>query len=76
MLKGLGQRYTENDSREQLLQRLANLLRDQTVLLVLDNVNHTHQLDGLLPSTLSNGSRVIITSREPYLPDSHTYAVS
>jgi hypothetical protein len=76
LLKGLQQSLTEHESRQQLLQRLADLLRDQQVLLLLDNVNHKHQLDELLPSTLSSGSRVIITSREPDLAGSRAYAVS
>jgi len=77
LLGQLGQHHSYEDSK-QLLLSLAELMKQEKVLLLLDNVNHTAQLDGLLPNSLvvSSGSRVIITSREPDLHNSQTYAVS
>jgi len=77
LLGQLGQQHQHKDSRQMLLC-LAKLMQREKVLLLLDNVNHTAQLDGLLPNTVgvSSGSRVIVTSREPDLRNSQAYAVS
>jgi hypothetical protein len=74
MLKSLGHR-NPNGSHAQLLQSLAQLVKQQKVLLLLDNVNHKDQLDGLLPQVFSSGSRVIITSRVQALASSTIYQV-
>ena len=79
LLQGLGPpgEAAPTGDNTQLLQLLAELVcsKDHKVLLVLDNVNHDAQLNSLLPSVFSSGSRVIITSRVRALPSSSTYQV-
>lgn len=76
LLKALGMEEA-NGSISQLRNSLAELVRQHKVLLLLDNVNHSSQLDGLLSPTVvfSSGSRVIITSRDEALNGSKAYKV-
>lgn len=75
VLTGLGE-SSQSQDHTQLLKRLEDLVKGKKVLLLLDNVNHTQQLNALLPQTaFAPGSRIIITSREQELPDSTTYVV-
>jgi hypothetical protein len=75
LLEALGKEKPKG-SNKQLLKSLADLVQQDKVLLLLDNVNHDSQLDGLLPPVVfSSGSRVIITSRSEALNGSVTYKV-
>jgi hypothetical protein len=74
LLEDLGEEKPKG-SNTQLLLSLAQLVQQHKVLLLLDNVNHEHQLDGLLPLAFCKGSRVIITSRVQALPSSRAYQV-
>eukprot|EP00878_Enallax_costatus_P014721 GHUV01015400.1.p1 GENE.GHUV01015400.1~~GHUV01015400.1.p1 ORF type:complete len:282 (+),score=66.62 GHUV01015400.1:158-1003(+) len=66
-------RLPTDGSLAELLQRLADFVRHNKVLLLLDNINHSQQLNDLLPSVFSSGSRIIITSRTKELPSSRSY---
>lgn len=57
------------------LDQLKALVKSTAVLLVIDNVWTASQLDGLLPTEFHEGSRIIISSRQPGLPHSTSYEV-
>jgi hypothetical protein len=76
MLGQLGVDKLPKGGAPMLLRKLAEVARDDKVLLVLDNINTDLQLKGLLPTFFSKGSRLIITSREEELPSCSTYVVS
>jgi hypothetical protein len=56
-----------------LSNKLKEFVMDRKVLLVLDNVQTTGQLDALLPAEWGTGSVVIVTSRCKSLTDSRAW---
>ena len=66
----------DNAPAAELLMRLRELVAADPVLLFVDNVWTTDQLDRLLPPSFHPGSRLIITSRLADLRGSNSYQVS
>jgi hypothetical protein len=76
-LKQLGAKDDASSaSAAELLTRLARLVAQEPVLLVVDNVWTSDQLDNLLPRSFHPGSRLIVTSRFAELGSSGCYRVS
>jgi hypothetical protein len=61
--------FNAGSTAELLLPKLQNFVKNNKVLLVLDNVSHYSQLEAMLPDTFTPGSKVIITSRHNTLDE-------
>ena len=66
----------DSEDAAQLLTKMQDLVAAVPVLLFMDNAWTAAQLDGLLPTSLQPGSRLIITSRSDELGASASYRVS
>ncbi|GLJ35499.1 hypothetical protein SUGI_0713810 [Cryptomeria japonica] len=65
-LHDLGFKHDSFDSIEEGKRILSNYLRSVRILIILDDVDHTDQLEALLPTkdSLAWGSLIIVTTRE------------
>jgi hypothetical protein len=57
----------------ELTQQLRDFARERQVLLVLDNVSSSQQLDALLPIHVGQGSIAIVTSRQSKMPEYYSW---